>query len=230
MKKLLSLLFVALTFSACEPATDDAPAAASEAGPHNFSAQVVYAVPASQQGATREERQEALLEAMEVYHGEKDGDLDLGHFLRSEASLSEKHEAAQAMLAEHSGDGWYFLEQMVAAPMLELTLNSPEVDRNLEAVEAYTRLLVQNENPSGDLIARALPLLREHWSPEEVRQSARVALESSQRWLAKQCAGCDEQNVVRPAAARADVPATLQGSRYDTIKEAIPVLERLSVR
>lgn len=230
MKKSLSLLFVALTLSACEPATDDAPAAASEAGPHNFSAQIVYAVPTSQQEDSRDERQEALLAAMEVYHGEKDGDLDLGHFLRSEAPLSDKHEAAQAILAEHSGDGWYFLEQMVAAPMLELTLNSPEGGRNLEAVEAYTRLLVQNENPSGDLIARALPLLQERWSPEEVRQAARTTLHASQRWLAKQCADCDEQNVARPAAARVDVPATVQESRYDAIEEAIPALKRLSAR
>lgn len=231
MKTLIPLLLIGLVLTACEqPIVNDAqtPEVAVEA-PGAVSAEVLYAVPSDVYEQTTEaERKAAMLAALEVYHGEAEGSLDVGHFLRSQAPLPEKHEAAQALLAGRMDQEWYFLQQMLAAPMLELFLESEVGRQDAEALGTYTELLVRNENPSGDLIAQALPLLKGHWSDAQIAQAADASWHAATKWLSQSCPDCGPDGTRRTAGAA--LVAQTETPRYAAIQASLTTLDQLRSR
>lgn len=228
MRKLVWIVVLACVVGACEqPVNNDIGGEqVSLVRPGEAGVQVLYAVPAAVFARTTPaERKDAMLAAASIFHGEQEGDLDVGHFLRSNATLQEKHAAARSMLDRYDEAEWYILQQLLAAPMLDLLLQSEGGRSDQAALALYTRLLLQNENPSGDLLAHALPLLRGYWSDEEVGHAARQSLAASTKWLSQTCPDCALTGA-RGAAQKAT--GVQPNDRYASISQSLDVLRDLS--
>ncbi len=77
--------------------------------------------------------------------------------------------------------------------MLQIHLNDPELPAEaMDAVSYYTKLLVDNHSPEGNVIAESLTRLRTTWSEEELSNAAQTAKAGIEKFLEKRydCVDC----------------------------------------
>lgn len=214
-------LVCALFLTACEHPAEMAErpfiptdqAAATHTFPTSFPSSVRASMDA-------EERRDLLLRNLDVFHGETEADRDWGHYLLSDAPLAEKDRHAQALLAQHPGPEWTVVQQLVAATLLNAHLKTERPDPI--AVERYTRLLAENESPHADLIARALPHLKDRWNPAEVASVASTTQEAALDWIARTCSDCDAGQAIGVNTGPAATDPHL------TAQRALPTLARFA--
>lgn len=229
MKNVLLLGVFLVVLSACEqPVRDLVPPIIQAARAQPVAVDnMVSTIPTAIYNNTRfEERREAMLQSANVFHGENEAGIDFGSYFRSDAPLSEKHAAARALLQQYAGPEWYFLQQMVAGPMLALTLEHRATMLDRQALATYARTLIANENPGADLLAPALTLLQDDWSDEEIAAAAQKTHAAAAKWLKETCAACTLEGADR---VRKDDPEnTPANPRYAAIQGALPILASLS--
>ena len=162
-----------------------------------------------------------IAKTVAALHGHDGSDDFVYGVLRStEMSLSDKDLAAASFLTDHAGPEWIHARQAVAAPLLELHARADS--DNLDAIESYSRILVEAENPSADLMAFALPKLESRWADEEIADAAAVTLTASSEWLAENCTDCRTRRTSMSAE-----PATV-GVKKASIEEGVATLRSLA--
>lgn len=97
----------------------------------------------------------------------------------------------RAFFAEHADDpSAYLVQQTLAFQILgkvEDDLDNP----NAALASGYaTELLIQNENPNADLIARSLERVEGVWSPAEIASAKTTAAAAARSWVKAPCRGC----------------------------------------
>lgn len=116
-------------------------------------------------------------------------------------------ERTQAFFDAHSRHpSLYLVEQSVAFVILNRVLTVPEdagsyldarpavTSPDARAAGAFaTRLLVKNDNPNADLIAAALKVVGDSWSPTERDRVGRASAAAARSWAAAPCRACTSQ-------------------------------------
>lgn len=230
MKTSLTFTFslaLVLVLGACNQSAEPAETAAQvQPASESYAVdQVIYGNPAAFLALGSEERTALIHKNIAVFHAMDDqGDgTDYASLLRSDVPLAQKDRAAAGLLATYTGPEWSGVRQMVAAPLLELHLRNGSQD--LDAIERYTRALIEAENPSADILAPALAQLQDRWGAEEVRQATRAAREAASAWLGKHCLDCGNRRIVGDApAASGDQKARAKAA---AVEAAMPALEAL---
>lgn len=135
-----------------------------------------------------------------------------------ELSIAQKQRLAEELLAKHEGEPMmYLLEQTIGIRLMAQVMGDGTVASILDkadqtfslsrseqaAVGFATRLLVRNDNPNADVIARALHALDGYWTAEQIETTAHQAADAATSWLDDECAACDKGNLaVQTATAR----------------------------
>ena len=226
MKPFFAILTLVLVCSACEPVTTNAPTVddltdlqgktTATYEPSNYA---IYGMPAAfYEQTTKEQRIDAGRAAAGA-------GIETMGYLRLNVPIAEKHRKAYALLKAHTGLEWYSLQEMISTTMVELLLR--ETEPNVEALGFYTRLLVQNENPNADFIAKALILLEGHWTPEDIAISARASTQAAVKWLNKTCPDCASKATYTSDQMQARAQLGHQ-AKFTAISEALNDLNRIA--
>ncbi|MGB3545170.1 hypothetical protein [Rubrivirga sp.] len=220
------LAALVLTLTACESALEVDPTSASPPGAavHAVNHSIMGNPAALKDGRSTEELNGIIRRNLDASFAE-DPETGMGYrwLFRSERPLAEKDAAAARLIDAHPGIEWVHLRQMVAAELLELHKRNASDD--IDAIERYTAVLVEAENPSADLFTYSLPLLEERWSASERQEAARVAVRSATDWLGQNCTDC-AASARRAAAPGGDTPAANDKRR--AVEDALGTLADLA--
>ena len=225
--RLSALTALAFTLTACETVLDADPTSQITPGASVHAVNhAIYGTPdALKEGRTVDELNTLIRRNFEPLDEIVPGtDTAYMWFFRSERPLAEKDRAAAELLAAHEGIEWLHLRQMVATQLLDLHARNGSDD--LDAIERYTAILIEAENPSADLVAWALPQLDERWTAAQRRDAAGVAVEAATEWLARSCADCTE-TARRATAPVADASTDADGKRR-AVSDAVGTLAGLA--
>ena len=225
--RLSALTALAFTLTACETVLDADPTSQITPGASVHAVNhAIYGNPdALKEGRTVDELNTLIRRNFEPLDEIVPGtDTAYMWFFRSERPLAEKDRAAAELLAAHEGIEWLHLRQMVATQLLDLHARNGSDD--LDAIERYTAILIEAENPSADLVAWALPQLDERWTAAQRRDAAGVAVEAATEWLARSCADCTEP-ARRATAPVADASTDADGKRR-AVSDAVGTLAALA--
>ena len=225
--RLSALTALAFTLTACETVLDADPTSQITPGASVHAVNhAIYGNPdALKEGRTVDELNTLIRRNFEPLDEIVPGtDTAYMWFFRSERPLAEKDRAAAELLAAHEGIEWLHLRQMVATQLLDLHARNGSDD--LDAIERYTAILIEAENPSADLVAWARPQLDERWTAAQRRDAAGVAVEAATEWLARSCADCTE-TARRATAPVADASTDADGKRR-AVSDAVGTLAGLA--
>lgn len=222
MNRILFLGALLLALSACEATAPVSSADLSEplGSPDAVDSFVTGDLRMIDPSASDEAMRTAVRESSAIFFGVSGG-TNHAVLLRSQASLDEKDRAATALFAEYTGPKWTLLRQMAAVQLLELHQRADS--RDLDAIDRYTRVLVEGRNPDAGLIAWALDRLDGRWTDSQREGAAQATHEAAERWLADNCADCllgrtSERSAATGAPAR----------KAATIAEGLGVLAELA--
>lgn len=97
----------------------------------------------------------------------------------------------RAFFAEHADNSSAYLVQQTLAFQILKKVEADLENPNATLATGYaTELLIQNENPNADLIARSLERIDGTWSSSKIASAKETASAAGQSWAGSPCRGC----------------------------------------
>lgn len=190
---LSALVVLTLLFAACSESPT-----AHDSTPPPTPGLMITALP---DGYERPATQEARLDAFEARSAFR---VALREIMGDAEGWRDADARTRALLRDTPDVPAYAKEQTAATSMLTTFLlhgDQPE-PAQVEAIGAYTEMLVRHGNPDADLVDQALAALDGSWSDTQISQSAEAAYAATEAYVRAQ-ADCEDCRIADVTTARA---------------------------